>query len=65
MGLLHICHCLKGTDGPKCENVKECKTKDCGSQATCMYDILEESTFCKCNDGEMTFDDKDKKCKRR
>lgn len=65
MGSLHICHCLKGTNGPKCENVEECKTKDCGSQAKCTYDIGNESTFCKCNVEDLTFDDKDKKCKRR
>lgn len=36
---------------------------DCGTDATCTYDIDNTSAFCKCTNAELKFDYSDKKCK--
>lgn len=59
------CVCELGTEGDMCEKVPECENKECGKEATCVYDVKLKRIVCRCNEPGQSFVPGANVCKRK
>ncbi|GFT53866.1 tenascin-X [Nephila pilipes] len=64
---LRVCECISGTSGPLCKDVDECINNPyrCGNgtDVQCLFDLVREKAFCKCDNTSKEFDHFEKICR--